>query len=80
MPGLCCGVHESYAHFTLCALIFRRKSKLLKKNIKKGVREQGLYTREQGLFQRVPPVLFYVHMVDSDFCGSENLTSPQGFF
>lgn len=35
MPGLCCEVHESYAHLTVCALIWERKSKLLKK--KKGV-------------------------------------------
>lgn len=36
MPGLCCEVHESYAHFTVCALIWERKPKLLKKK-KKGV-------------------------------------------
>lgn len=43
MPGLCCEVHESYAHFTVCALIWERKSKLFKK--KKVFRQQVLYLR-----------------------------------
>lgn len=35
MPGLCCEVPESYAHFTACELICERKSKLFKKKKKK---------------------------------------------
>ena len=54
MLGLRWGVHESYARFTVCALTWGRKYKLLKKKFKKGLREQALYPREQGLCQKGP--------------------------
>lgn len=47
-----CGVHESdesYAKFTVCALIRRKKVKVKKKKMLKGLGEQDLNLREQSL-------------------------------
>lgn len=77
MPGLCCEVPESYAHFTACELICERKSKLLKK--KRVFRQQNVYLREQRLCQMISLFLLHVHVFESNLCSSENVTSHQGF-
>lgn len=69
MPGLCCKVHESYAYFTVCAVICGIKSMFLRK--KRTYLESSSLSKGTKICQRVLPVLQYVHVVEYNFCDSE---------
>lgn len=77
MPGLCSGVHESYAHFTICTLIWGRNqsNKKFKRYLESNLFILGSKDSVKG------SLLFHsAHVTETDHCDSEKVTSYQAFF